>query len=101
MQLRVLYFGIVRERIGTREEAIELGDGSDVAALLAELASRHDVFSLGAGSLRVAVNQDYVDVAHPLADGDEVAIIPPVAGGVGLPTNPPTNLPTKEQFSCR
>ncbi len=83
MRLRVLFFGILRERLGRREDAIELPEGARVADLMAELAGRHDVFQLGAGSLRVAVNQDYVDDEHVLRDGDEAAIIPPVSGGSG------------------
>lgn len=87
LKLRVLYFGIVRERIGLSEEALDLPVGADVGVLLAELTRRHDVFALGAGSLRVAVNEDYVDEKHGLADGDEVAIIPPVAGGTSMSLN--------------
>ena len=81
MKLRVLYFGIVRERLGRSGEDLQCEAGTDVAGLLARLAQRHDIFALGAGSIRVAVNREYVDAAHALADGDEVAIIPPVAGG--------------------
>ncbi|HYB98274.1 MAG TPA: molybdopterin converting factor subunit 1 [Candidatus Limnocylindrales bacterium] len=81
MKLRVLYFGIVRERLGRRVEDVECDAGSTVGDLLGLLASRHDIFALGAGSIRVAVNREYVDPAHALADSDEVAIIPPVAGG--------------------
>ena len=31
--------------------------------------------------VRVAVNQDYVGPEHPLREGDEVALFPPVTGG--------------------
>ena len=81
MTLRLLYFGIVRERLGRREELRDCSDGLTVAELLAELAASDDILALGAGSLRVAVNREYVGDEHRLADGDEVAIIPPVAGG--------------------
>jgi molybdopterin converting factor subunit 1 len=83
VKLRVLYFGIVRERLGVGDESIACRDGATVGDLLAELAASRDILALGAGSLRVAVNREYVDSAHVLADGDEVAIIPPVAGGLG------------------
>ena len=81
MKLRLLYFGIVREKLGHREETRECRDGTTVGSLLAELAAAHGIFALGAGSLRVAVNREYVDKDHVLADDDEVAVIPPVAGG--------------------
>lgn len=81
MALSVLYFGIVRERIGVRRESIELPDPPTVDGLLRGLGERfHDV-EAWAGVIRVAVNQEYVDQQAPLCDGDEVAIIPPVSGG--------------------
>ncbi len=81
MKLQLLYFGIVRERLGRREEAREVRSGATVGDLLAELAESHGIFALGAGSIRIAVNREYVEKDHVLADGDEVAVIPPVAGG--------------------
>lgn len=83
MKLRVLYFGIVRERLGRGREDLECDAGTTVGGLLERLARDHDIFALGAGTLRVAVNRDYVGAEHVLADADEVAIIPPVAGGQG------------------
>jgi molybdopterin converting factor subunit 1 len=81
VRLHVLYFGLVRERLGRRTEELECEAGTTVSRLLELLAGRHDIFSLGAGSIRVAVNREYVDGSHVLSDADEVAIIPPVAGG--------------------
>ena len=81
MRVRVLYFGIVRERIGQREETIELPAGSSVEDLLRTLAGRHAAFAAGVASLRVAVNEEYVDSETALSENDEVAIIPPVSGG--------------------
>jgi molybdopterin converting factor subunit 1 len=81
MQLRLLYFGIVRERLGRRDETREVASGATVGDLLDELSKSDGIFTLGAGSIRVAVNREYVEKDHSLADGDEVAIIPPVAGG--------------------
>ncbi len=81
MKLRLLYFGIVRERLGRRGEVLEVEHVATVGDLAAHLAATHTIFALGAGSLRFAVNREYQDDEHPLNDGDEVAVIPPVAGG--------------------
>ena len=81
MKIALLYFGIVREKLGRREETREIASGATVGDLLAELAESHGIFALGAGSIRIAVNREYVEKDHVLADGDEVAVIPPVAGG--------------------
>jgi molybdopterin converting factor subunit 1 len=83
MTVRLLYFGIVRERLSRSGEDVELPEGATVGSLLEELAARYDIFRLGAGSIRVAVNRDYVDSSHELSANDEVAVIPPVAGGIG------------------
>ncbi len=80
MQLRVLYFAVFRERLGRDHELIELA-GGDVAALVAALEARHDAIRALRGRYRVAVNQAMVGPDEPLAEGDEVALIPPVAGG--------------------
>ena len=83
MKLRLLYFGIVREKLGRREETRDCRDGATVGELLAEMSGTDGIFALGAGVIRIAVNREYVDEAHVLADDDEVAVIPPVAGGSG------------------
>lgn len=83
MKLRLLYFGIVRERLGRREETRDCPDGATVGELLAGMSRTDGIFALGAGVIRIAVNREYVDATHVLCDDDEVAVIPPVAGGCG------------------
>lgn len=99
MKLRLLYFGIVRERLGRREETRECRDGITVAQLLEELARAHDIFALGAGSLRIAVNREYVESSQVLGDNDEVAVIPPVAGGAD--GSPPPGFRPQAQHARR
>jgi molybdopterin converting factor subunit 1 len=82
VRVRVLFFGIVRERLGTREETLSLPERASVGDLLRALSTRHAGFAAGVASLRVAVNEEYVDSNAPLSDDDEVAIIPPVSGGI-------------------
>src|SRR6266542_3628977 len=83
MQLQVLYFAVFRERLGTSEEHLELADGATVADAIAALGARHPPIAHLRGRFRVAVNQDFVDDTHVLHDRDELALIPPVAGGAG------------------
>lgn len=82
MKVNVLYFGIVRERLGRGEEVLELGSPATVADLLGLLENRYGSLQIGVDSLRVAVNREYVDSSQSLSDNDEVAVIPPVSGGV-------------------
>ncbi|MEM9491553.1 MAG: molybdopterin converting factor subunit 1 [Myxococcota bacterium] len=81
MKIQVRYFAVFRERLGMDQETIEVPDGSDVAAAVATLAERHEPVARLAGTYRVALNQTMVETDAPLADGDELALIPPVAGG--------------------
>lgn len=81
MRVRSIFFASYRDLAGTEELALELPPGSRVADLLARL--RRD-----GGGLRqlppvpvVAVNMEYAPLSAPLAEGDEVAWIPPVSGG--------------------
>jgi molybdopterin synthase sulfur carrier subunit len=83
VKLRLLYFARLRELFGHGGETIELMPGT-VADLLAALRHRGRPWSdeLAAGrAFRVAVNQDMATADTALADGDEVAIFPPVTGG--------------------
>ena len=69
-------FAGLRERAGGGRRELELPAGSTVAAVWPAL-------ELGAepAGLAYAVNRDYAESSAPLADGDEVAVIPPVSGG--------------------
>lgn len=81
MRIQVLYFAVFRERLGTSQESLELPDGVSVGAAVSALAAKHPPIAQLRGRFRVAVNQDFVGDDHALRDGDELALIPPVAGG--------------------
>lgn len=81
MTVRVLFFAYLRERCGVRETAVELPEGARVEDAWQELCRRYD--RLAGQRLRFALNQVYVDSAHPLHEDDEIALIPPVSGGGG------------------
>jgi molybdopterin synthase catalytic subunit len=81
MQVTVRLFGSLREATGAKELAVSVGVGTRVGELFALLAREHAAFERLGARLRVAVNQDVVGFEHALADGDEVAFLPPVSGG--------------------
>jgi len=83
--MRILYFAWLRGKVGLAEENVVLPPGvGDVAALLGWLRTRGPHFAEALEDLsvvRVAVNQEYVKPSHPIRDGDEIALFPPVTGG--------------------
>jgi MoaE-MoaD fusion protein len=85
MKIRVLYFAVFREKLGREEDVVALADHSRVRDAIAALSARHEAIASLRGRFRVAVNQDFADDERELADGDELALIPPVAGGADEP----------------
>jgi molybdopterin synthase sulfur carrier subunit len=79
-QLHVRLFAILREQAGVSTVMLETA-APDAAALYAELQSRHPGLVFPVTLLRVSINEHYAELATPLAAGDRVVFIPPVAGG--------------------
>jgi molybdopterin converting factor subunit 1 len=89
LRVRVRLFAVQRELAGTREVTLELPDGTDVEGAWAALVARHPVLAPGRPSMRFARNGDYAEPATVLAEGDELAMIPPVSGGAGAAAGSP------------
>ena|SRR5688572_10900026 len=83
MQVTVKLFGSLREATGAKELAVRLPAGARIADLAALLARENKAFAALAPKLRAARNQEVAEGGEALADGDEVAFLPPVAGGSG------------------
>ncbi|MBS1814368.1 MAG: MoaD/ThiS family protein [Acidobacteria bacterium] len=81
MQVRVLYFGALREAAGRADEFLTLVEDSTAAEIIVRVRERlsHSTELLSRSA--IAVNQTYVLPSEPLHDGDEVALLPPVSGG--------------------
>lgn len=74
----VLFFASYRDRVGEERREVSLPPGATVGDLLGRL--REDGLELPERP-SVAVNRSYADAGRRLDEGDEVALIPPVAGG--------------------
>lgn len=74
----VLFFASYRDRVGEERRQVTLPPGATVADLIGRL--REDGLELPERP-SVAVNRSYAEGTRPLDEGDEVALIPPVAGG--------------------
>jgi len=81
MKIRIKLFASVREIIGQKELILEVPDGMTASALPQQLAAQYPRLRTLVSFLKVAVNQEYADGERVLAEGDEVALLPPVSGG--------------------
>lgn len=81
MKVKVKFFAILRERVGTGEITKEIGEGSTVGGLWEALRRDYPKLPPVETRLLYAVNQEYVNADHVLKDRDEVVFVPPVSGG--------------------
>ncbi len=83
MKITVLYFAAVKERLGVPSESIEFAEEDELsaAALWTRLCARHPALEPMRRYLRLSVNMEMADDATRVRDGDEIGVIPPIAGG--------------------
>lgn len=81
MRVTVRLFARLRELAGAAELNRTVEAGATVGSLWRDLAQEYTGFSQYERSISSAVNADYARMDRVLADGDEVAFLPPVSGG--------------------
>jgi molybdopterin converting factor subunit 1 len=83
VRIRVLFFGVLRDVVGLREDVLDVPGGSRLGLVFELYAGRFPRLRAMAASVVLALNQEFSTVEAPLAEGDEVAFLPPVSGGSG------------------
>lgn len=81
MQVTVKFFATYREMLGEDQLLVEIDDGATVGDILDMLKDRYPSLKEQGYMPLTACNLQHVSKRHILADGDEVAIFPPVSGG--------------------
>jgi len=81
MRVTLRLFGRLHDLAGTTGREVELPAGSTVADAWNALAAAAPAVAPYARSVSAAVNADFAKMGTGLADGDEVAFLPPVSGG--------------------
>jgi len=81
MQVRVLFFGMLKDVAGLERDNVELPAGSHISDLLEQYVKVSPKLQPYYDVIAVALNQEYSDIGATLRDGDEIALIPPVSGG--------------------
>jgi MoaE-MoaD fusion protein len=89
MRVRVLFFGMLKDRMGKSSDSLELPEGASIRDLLAHYETEVPRLKESLPALAVAVNQVYASPEAKLKAGDEVALLPPVSGGSANQTVPP------------
>jgi molybdopterin converting factor subunit 1 len=81
MQVKVLFFGRLKDLVGRAEEDVEIRDGERLEEVFARYGARHPQVGQLRGSVVASVNQEFAPWDARLRHGDEVAFLPPVSGG--------------------
>ena len=83
MKIQLLLFGSLRESVGQSRLEVDLPEGATLADLRGWLAERSEIVEKLGERLAASINMEVADLSDVLEDGDEVAFLPPVAGGDG------------------
>jgi molybdopterin converting factor subunit 1 len=81
IRVHIKLFAALRQAAGWSERTMMLPEGAQVGAALEQLAQEYPGLDLAGRTVYAAVNQEYARSDRLLADGDVVAIFPPVSGG--------------------
>lgn len=85
MSVTVLFLGPARQHVPAESQRFAWPEGLTVGEARRHLAEAFPALKEPIRHMRVAVNHEFVEPDRPLRDGDELALIPPVSGGVGTP----------------
>jgi molybdopterin converting factor subunit 1 len=81
VRIRVLFFGVLRDVTGLREDSIEVPEGGLAASVFDHYSARFPRLGEMSKNIALAVNQKFCAPSEALSDGDELAFLPPVSGG--------------------
>jgi MoaE-MoaD fusion protein len=82
MRVRILFFGMLKDLAGTSSDLLDLDEGATVGDLLRHCGKQIPRLKDALPSAAVAVNQQYAQERTILKTNDEVALLPPVSGGL-------------------
>src|SRR5712692_8030863 len=81
MRVKVLFFGMLKDIVGSGEEQLNVSEGAQLENIFDHYAGRFPRLRELAGSIVLARNHEFSDVSAGVSEGDEVAFLPPVSGG--------------------
>ncbi len=81
MRVRILFFGLLKDLVGRSADELEIEAGARIETVYEHYASQFPKLREMADSIAVARNEEFAEAHVELADGDELAFMPPVSGG--------------------
>src|ERR1700737_550718 len=81
MQVRILFFGVLKDLAGQTTDSVSLPGGATLREVFSHYEQRMPSLSSLKASIAMSVNQEYASLETKLKDGDEIALLPPVSGG--------------------
>ncbi len=81
MLVKVLFFGVLKDITGSAEEDLQLPESAELSGIFDHYAARFPRIREMAGSIVMARNQEFAAISSSVAEGDEIAFLPPVSGG--------------------
>ena len=82
MRVKIVFYGGLQRDVGVKEQELQFAQSAlTVGELNKQVAGRYPILRSKLESVVYAVGDEIVDVDHPVRDGDEVGLLPPVSGG--------------------
>ncbi len=81
VKIKVLFFGVVKDIVGRSEDTLDVSEGATLGEVFSLYADGSERLRELTGSILLAANHEFSPRTRPLAEGDEVAFLPPVSGG--------------------
>src|SRR5579863_391154 len=81
MQIRVLFFGVLKDLAGRSSESLKISDDATAGSVLEHYERQFSSLKGALSSVAISINQQYAHRQDRLRPGDEVALLPPVSGG--------------------
>jgi MoaD family protein len=81
--VKVRFFAVLKSLVGKSELSLDIEEGSTFEQILGKLKAEFPPLDqiMKEGKILISVNQDVVEAEYLLKDGDEIAFLPPFAGG--------------------